>query len=94
MKKVKATVVVPVKNTWATVKGQKIKAMYNVNDITNRTNKNLWVAFEAGKESEGLVFSMVLDRNTVRNTMSKITGTNINNIRSKRVSNWRKTINA
>ena len=74
----------------AKVNGQSIKAMYRVSEITNRTNKNLWVVFEAGNESNGLVFSMVFDRNTVRNAMSKIVGTNIQNIRSQRVSTFRK----
>ena len=74
----------------AKVNGQSVKAMYRVSEITNRTNKNLWVVFEAGNVSNGLVFSMVYDRNTVRNVMSKIVGTNIQNIRSQRVSTFRK----
>ena len=76
--------------TSAKVKGQTIKAMYKVSEITNRTNKNLWVAFVAGQESTGMVFSMVWSRDQVRNIMSKITGTSIQSIRSQRVSNFRK----
>jgi len=74
----------------AVVKGATIKAMYTVSQITNRTNKNLWVAFPAGQTSNGLVFSMSFTRDEVRNAMSKIVGTNISNIRSQRVSTFRK----
>jgi hypothetical protein len=74
----------------ARVNGQNIKAMYRVSEITNRTNKNLWVVYEAGNESNGLLFSMVHNRDTVRNAMSKIVGTNIQNIRSRRVSTFRR----
>jgi hypothetical protein len=73
-----------------TVKGIKMKSMYNVSEITNRTNKNLWVVFQAGHENSGLVFSMVYSRDQVRNAFSKIVGTNISNIRSRRIKNFRK----
>lgn len=74
----------------AKVNGQNIKAMYRVSEITNRTNKNLWVVFESGNVSNGLLFSMTLTRDQVRNAMSKIVGTSIHNIRSQRVSTFRK----
>lgn len=76
--------------TSAKVKGQTIKAMYKVSEITNRTNKNLWVAFVAGQESKGFVFSMVWTRDQVRSAMRHITGSPIQSIRSQRISNFRK----
>lgn len=72
------------------VKGQTMKAMYRSSEITSRTNGNLWVVFESGKPTSGLVFSMVYTRDEVRNAMRKLTGTSISNIRSQRVRNYRK----
>jgi len=72
------------------VSGQTMKPMYKVSEITNRTNKNLWVVFEAGKPDAGLVFSMTYTRDNVRSAMSKLVGTSIQNIRSQRVSTFRK----
>jgi hypothetical protein len=81
---------VKVKGTSKTVKvkGTPIKVMYKSNDITNRTNKKLWVVFEAGKETNGVVLSMVHSRDTVRNAGSKLFNTNITNVRAKRVKNY------
>lgn len=73
----------------AKVNGRNMKAMYRSSEITNRTNKNLWVVFESDNISNGLVFSMVYTRDEVRNAMSKITGRRIQDIRSRRVSTFR-----
>lgn len=74
------------------VKGIKMKPMYNVNEITNRTNKNLWVVFPEGQESNGIVYSMVFSRDQVRCAGRKMFNTNMANIRSQRVSTYRKNM--
>lgn len=72
------------------VNGRSIKPMYRTNELTNRTNKNLWVTFVAGQPTNGLVFSMSLTRDEARSASSRMFGTTIQNIRSQRVSNYRK----
>lgn len=73
-----------------TVKGQRMKPMYVRNEITNRTNKNLWVTFEKSNPTNALVYSMRYDRDEVRNAARKVFGTDIANVRSQRVGNYRK----
>lgn len=73
-----------------TVNGRSIKPMYRTNELTNRTNKNLWVTFVAGQPTNGLVFSMSLTRDEARSATSRMFGTSIQNIRSQRVFNYRK----
>lgn len=72
------------------IKGRTVKAMYKTSEITNRTNGNLWVTFEAGSPKRGLVYSMTLTRDEARNASSKMLGTSIQNIRSQRVKTYRK----
>lgn len=72
------------------VNGRSIKPMYRTSELTNRTNKNLWVTFVAGQPTNGLVFSMSLTRDEARSASSRMFGTSIQNIRSQRVSNYRK----
>ena len=72
------------------VNGRSIKPMYRTSELTNRTNKNLWVTFVAGQPTNGLVFSMSLTRDEARNAASKMFGTPIQSIRSQRVSTNRK----
>lgn len=78
------------KNALATtVKGQKMKPMYHTSEITNRTNKNLWVVYPTNSDS-GYVYSMSYTRDEVRNAGRSVFGTNIQNVRSCRVDTWRK----
>lgn len=73
------------------VKGKTMRPMYKVSEITNRTNKNLWVVFETNKSSKGLVFSGTYTRDQIRCAMAKITGAAFTDIRSQRVSTYRKS---
>lgn len=72
------------------VKGTKMKPKYKVSEITNRTNKNLWVVFPANKSKKGIVYASTYSRDYVRNAASKVFNTSISDIRSQRVSNFRK----
>jgi hypothetical protein len=74
------------------VKGKTIKPMYVTSEITNRTNKNLWVTFVAGSPSNGLVYSMSLTRDEAKSAAYKMFGTSISNIRSQRVGTYRKSV--
>lgn len=87
MRRTKTTSSMP---TSVKVKGRTIKPMYRTSEITNRTNKKLWVTFMAGSTTNGLVYSMTLTRDEARNAASKMFGTSITNIRSQRVSTYRK----
>lgn len=80
----KATILKSVK-----VKGKLIKPLYTASEITSRTNGNLWTVFEANNTNKAIVYSMTLTRDEVRNAASKYFGTNITNIRSKRVKRFR-----
>lgn len=75
----------------STVKGKVMKTMYNVNEITNRTNKNLWVVYPSNDISAGVVYSMVYSRDEVRNAGRTVFNAPIQDIRSCRVSTWRKS---
>lgn len=86
-RKVRTTSTMP---TSVKVNGRSIKPMYRTSEITNRTNKNLWVTFVAGSPSNGLVYSMTLTRDEARNAASRMFGQPIQSIRSQRVSNYRK----
>lgn len=72
-----------------TVNGMKMKPMYQVSEITNRTNKNLWVVFPVNNPNMGVVYSMTFTRDQVRCAGRKLFGTDISNIRSQRVSTYR-----
>lgn len=74
------------------VKGTNMKPMYHTTEITNRTNNNLWVVFEKSNPTSGIVYSMKFDRDEVRSAGRKVFATDISNIRSQRVSNYRKNI--
>lgn len=71
------------------VKGKNMRPMYEVKDITNRTNKNLWVVYPTGQESKGIVYSMVYSRDEVRSAGRLAFNQPIQNIRSRRVGTWR-----
>jgi len=72
------------------IKGRTVKAMYNASEITTRTNGNLWVTFESGTPTKGLVYTGTLSRDQARSAASRMLGTNIQNIRSQRVKTFRK----
>lgn len=74
----------------STVKGQTMKTMYNTSEITNRTNKNLWVVYPSSNPSQGVVYSMVYSRDEVRNAGRSVFNAPIQEMRSCRVSTWRK----
>lgn len=80
--------------TAKTVKSSKkeVSALYPVSKLTKNSSKNLWVTFVAGKPSKGLVFSSVLSRDTVRNTAAKKLGTQMSDIRSRRVASYRRFV--
>ena len=71
------------------LKGKSIKPLYTAAEITTRTNGNLWTVFEAGNAAKAIVYSMTLSRDEARNVGSKFFGTNITNIRAKRVKRFR-----
>ncbi len=50
----------------------------------------MWVTFRAGRMSDGYVYSSTLTRDEVRNATAKQLGVAIQDIRSRRVSNYRK----
>lgn len=68
-----------------------VKPLYAVSALTKNSNSNLWVVFPSGYTSQGLVYSSTLSRDTVRNASRKVWGmSNINDVRSRRVSSFRK----
>lgn len=67
-----------------------VKSLYPVSSLTKNSKSNLWVAFPAGNTSRGLVFSSLLTRDAVRNATAKAFGTQMSNIRSRRVKSFRK----
>lgn len=91
MSKSKAKTVNPI-STEAVVKGRKVKVMYRTSEITNRTNKDLWITYPAGRVSEGIVLSSSLTRDEARNAARLMFGQPIQTIRSQRVKTYRASL--
>lgn len=67
-----------------------IKPLYTSNKLTKNSKPEMWVTFRAGRMSDGYVYSSTLTRDEVRNATAKQLGVAIQDIRSRRVSNYRK----
>lgn len=74
-------------NNMSTSSKSSIKPLYAASQLTKNSSKNLWVVFPAGKPAKGLVFSSVLNRDTVRSVGAKALGIDREDTRSRRVSN-------
>lgn len=65
-----------------------IKPLYPVSRLTKNSAKNLWVVFEQGNRSNGIVYSSVMSRDNVRVAYSKMNNVHFNDTRSQRVSTF------
>lgn len=67
-----------------------VKPLYAATALTKNSSAKLWVVFPKDKTSRGLVYSSTLSRDNVRTYAYKALGVEFNDVRSRRVSSFRK----
>ena len=71
-------------------KAKNITSMYPATQLTKNSSRELWVTFPASRPSSALVFSSVLSRDQVRRKAAKELGVAFEDVRSRRVPQYRK----